>query len=74
MNTYLNEFPFLFQFSVWTCPLGRSILRKEPYASIISDHLRMQQVPDGLIEPLASESKGFAFWVEFVVPGMPSVG
>ncbi|WMV58096.1 hypothetical protein MTR67_051481 [Solanum verrucosum] len=25
-------------------------------------------------KPLASESKGFAFWVELVVPGLPSAG
>uniref|UniRef100_A0A0V0H973 Putative ovule protein n=1 Tax=Solanum chacoense TaxID=4108 RepID=A0A0V0H973_SOLCH len=25
-------------------------------------------------KPLASESKGFAFWVELVAPGLPSTG
>ena len=25
-------------------------------------------------KPLASESKGFAFWVELVAPGLPSAG
>ncbi|WMV39928.1 hypothetical protein MTR67_033313 [Solanum verrucosum] len=66
-----------------------TVVCEDCYKKVIKEFMRRSKLPFGVAQwfelgtsmlevssskPLASESKGFAFWVELVAPGLPSAG